>query len=548
MAGVLDEAAGVVAAADAVTASDDADHAAILYRALCDNAHELLVRTNRETGESDVLAIDARGVWGASPGRVRAIVREAGRAWAADRVAARVREAGADNEHVKGLMATARAVERHASKSIVLDHASSVRSRMETGELEIPKGLTLAYADEMDAFGYLGTEDGIVRLADARLLVDKGGRANNEARGALATKSAGGFRMPPAEDEDLRACYRMGQGLFGGLDGEAREFAERSFGWTLRRQPSRRILLVLGEPNGGKSTLVNAIVKAMGGYGAAVGSGFVTQQARYRSPSGHTAGELPLYLAGLAYVGEASPKARYDTEKLKSYSGTDLSATRNTYEVVGTGTRTELPTATMVWTANPDAEGGRIVPAFDMTDEGLMQRLMVIEWPTPADPDPQMMTLAVDASARGRAFRAGLLHTLIAAQKGVEAPPEPPASVLDAARAMQRDARGGEYDDFLTAAFEHTGVDADMLTFKEIENAAYGAAMESGEVVRDKPFGKSMTSIRAVGRKVLGWPSKADRGAGGSRHYKGHRLTEQGVDWERAGGERHGQKKMGSEF
>ena len=287
---------------------------------------------------------------------------------------------------------------------------------------------------------YLGAANGVVDLHTGQLLTPE------EARKALVTISAPTEFHPDATHEDVER-------LFSHLPRETAEWWWDTLGYILLGAPSRRVYLVVGPSQGGKTTLIKAFAGTLGPCaGHPSGDALMAK----RMASAGLSPELEDFTAPrrFALIDDISTR-QISIPLLKNLSGDGQVTFRRLYQPL----QTRPATATILIFCNEGSE-----PHLRLQDEAMADRLRVL-------PYPQVPEAARDPDLKNRVetdeFRVALLAELVrrARQQIRGCPPENVAQISEAtAKRVVEDK--GEIGAF--AARIRPGSDDDLLTSEEV--------------------------------------------------------------------------------
>ena len=254
----------------------------------------------------------------------------------------------------------------------------------------------------------MGFENGIVDLRTAKLLDAPAGADR------FVTKSTGISYNPDAAQ--AADC------LFEHLDDEPREFWIEALGWMTRGQPSRRIWLVVGVHNSGKTTIAAAIQAA---FGPDYASGLMQDALqKQRGDSAHK-GMAALGAPARFVTVEEPSTGSLDTSLLKAVSGGGNISVRRLYKDPINVTAS----ASLIILANP----GKSVPRLGLADPALADR--VRELPYPPVPREKRDIDFISTTIHTIEFREALAAKLIIAGAKLQGPPSAPAIVREATQA-----------------------------------------------------------------------------------------------------------------
>ncbi len=252
----------------------------------------------------------------------------------------------------------------------------------------------------------LGFKNGVVDLRTGKLLDPVSG-----ADRFITCTTGIRFEPSKAPQADI---------LFEHLDEDLRTYFIESLAWILRGKPSRRINLVVGERNSGKTTVASALAGALGPDYA---QGILPDalQKKHRGDAAHR---------GIAAFGrpcrlvtvEEPATGRLDTSLLKVLSGGGNVTTRKLYK----DPITIAATASLVIFSNP----GTSVPRLGLADKALADRVRELPYPqVPREKrDPRFLTDTVQSED----FREALAARLVLAGTKLTGPPSAPDAVQNA--------------------------------------------------------------------------------------------------------------------
>lgn len=179
---------------------------------------------------------------------------------------------------------------------------------------KLPTGLTNCHDGELNADRrYIGASNGVIDLDTGTLL------AGEAARSKFITR-----RVP--DDFDLQATHPDVDRIFAHLHDDERKYLLDAFSYAVRHGPGKRHYILLGDTNGGKSTVLSMIVAALGskttGYGQTINSDSLLVP-RFSNPHGHQAGLWGIQDTLVAVANElpAGKRDRLDTDLLKRWDG-----------------------------------------------------------------------------------------------------------------------------------------------------------------------------------------------------------------------------------
>ena len=305
-----------------------------------------------------------------------------------------------DNDQIsegafKSVISWQRKLRNSAQQDKVLESVSEAITRWQADGI-MPSGLTTCKESDLDAPSeYMGAPNGVIDLTTGRILPADEGRKN------LVTMAIKDPFDPHATDPAVKQ-------LFAHLSADELTWLIQGFGFALRRNPSRRIYLLRGEPGGGKSTLLNHLSNALGDYMTAIPTGLLEEGL-----SGAGGSPELNAVARPAIAFRCEPPERIDVPFLKSVSGGDEVTYRLLYS--NTPLRRKF-TATIVVACNIGRE-----PNLPLSrDDGLSARVRVLHYPPV--PESQQDPHLVEKLDTQRA-RQAMVALLVNAASSLDRPP-----------------------------------------------------------------------------------------------------------------------------
>ena len=367
--------------------------------------------------------------------------------------------------------------------------------------------VTLCTVADLDADPrYLGSPLGVIDLRTGDVLDARDGRL------ALITALTPDPYDPAATHPDVER-------LTAHLPTAEADWIWGSFAYALHGDASRRVIVMIGDPASGKTTLIEAIAASLGpAYMGSLGAGVLTPP---RGSEGASAASPDM--AGvmaprrLTYFPEME-NLRIDAARLKALVGGDVQSWRPLYAAPRQGRPTATPI--LIGNALPSARSGWLA------DPALQSRLAILDYPRPPALDPGLRGAwrmhggddDVEAQRRRQAIVAKLIRAAIRQTPG-QPPPMP-----DAIGAMTRDrideAHGaagaalralvqpGERDDWLSSAAlwravcRETGADPDAESTR-IEGLRRGQLTKLAQAMFD--LGRPLRRSAGRDRGWYGW-------------------------------------------
>lgn len=251
----------------------------------------------------------------------------------------------------------------------------------------LPEGLTRTQIEDMDRNPrYLSAGNGVVDLATGKLLDAR------EARAHLVMHRNGIDFKPGAQHWAVDK-------LFAHLDAGRSDYLKACLGRAMWGQPEREFLAIVGPPASGKTTLFNAIRAALGkgGHGEDL-----SEDALRLGDTKHRVGpteERRVLAEARMALAEETADWRISPEKLKSFSGGGFLSYQPKYGKEST--RRVL--ATILLNANR-------MPRLGLADAALADRLRVVTYTPPEEPDPSVKDAFLNDPAAGEAMFALLVR------------------------------------------------------------------------------------------------------------------------------------------
>ena len=335
---------------------------------------------------------------------------------------------------------------------------------------EKPPGLTVCEERELDADPLvLGASNGVICLERGDLL------PSDAARAKFVTRSV-------PDPFNSAAHHRYADELIAHLPDDDRTYLEHALGYALRGNPARRIYVLAGELNGGKSTLLAAIRGALGdvkenGYAMRLDAEALMPNKWGGGPQAHHAGLVGLTQARLAVTEEPKGTRRFNVQLLNDISGGGFQSFRDVGERMGAARQVK---ATLLMAMNPGQES-----TIDTSHNALADRVRLLRYPKL----PAVDTGAVDpnrtqnVAADGEA-RQAVLAMLVRWAKATPDRPLEPQSVLDYTQERRLESIGA-VGQWLLDRLEVTGNRSDSVNLDALWKVIVtecGGADENGDV------------------------------------------------------------------
>ena len=435
-------------------------------------------------GYSTGYALDSRtGLW-----------RPGGDPWArwlrkiSDEMKAEAAFAGLRN---KALISTMNAIDRVKTTTLVENVRRHLRAELdelrEAGE-PCDNVIECPFEDQDAGLRYIGACNGVVDLYAGQRLPPKEGRLY------LVTRSV-------AVDFDPDVTHPAVDLLFAHLGPVMATWWWQVLGRGLRG-PTKRLYAAVGEPNGGKSTLLNALVLTLGFYARKAARGVMSLHAR-TSDTQLSPGLLD-WLSPVRFVLTEEEKRRQtlDAGLVKDLTGMGMLKARGLNQPLRQG----RVTATTIMFSNTDS-----VPRLSLETEGMQDRYRELPYPKVPTIDLAMS----EKTVHDPEFQTAFFARMVAWAARTPAPPADIPAVKKATKNRIREDMGE------IGAFAQRIVRGDMMTLEEVWDAwcefvaaPEGSTNEAGGIkrlrfsstLRDYVTGLPAPKMVSVeGSKVRGW-------------------------------------------
>ena len=230
----------------------------------------------------------------------------------------------------------------------------------------LPDGLTFCEEEALDADRFtMGARNGVIDLNTGRLLPP------DVARSRFVTRSIPDPFNPGASHSHATDLIRH-------LDDQDRDYLEHALGYALRGNPARRVYGLAGPKGGGKSTLLAAIVAALGnvkgnGYGMRLDVEALLATRWTSGRSGHHGNLVGLQDARVVVTEEPPDGRRFNGALLKDLTGGTPQAFRDVGEKAPAARAVK---GTLFIAMNPGQEA-----TLDTTDDALADRVRLLPYP-----------------------------------------------------------------------------------------------------------------------------------------------------------------------
>ncbi|MCY4082032.1 MAG: hypothetical protein OXF54_17445 [Caldilineaceae bacterium] len=253
---------------------------------------------------------------------------------------------------------------------------------------------------------YIGAANGVIDLDTGALLTGQ------KAAKCLVTKAAPTRYLP--DEEGAVLANKAKAALPTELDEETKDYLVLEIAYSLRGHPSRRVVIIVGPPRGGKTSIFSLLRHVLGPY--AMG---VSQDAlQGRGGKGGLAPELVQLMTARIGVMDEAESLQLSRGRLKALSGDSVISYRDLYQ----SQRDGVPTATLFMPLNQ-------APRFGMDDAGVFDRIRVLEFPVLQKPQERWVDLQAENAE-------GWLRLVVDSARN-QTPPEMPAASMNLRDAMR---------------------------------------------------------------------------------------------------------------
>ena len=423
--------------------------AAISYTLRLHAAKLLAVRSSE--GVTSLLVDNGFGVWQNDAGVIEHLIGETLSTWLSKAFAEK--QAGLlDDKAFIELVKWERRMQASSMRKRAIESAS----RVVTGWVKaggMPRDLTTCERDDLDPpTHYLGSPRGVIDLDTGQVITGQ------RARAALVTRSIRD-RFDPA------ATHPTASALFDHLAQDDFKWLLDAIGFALRGRPSRRMYLLEGPTGGGKSTMMGALIDALGDYGASIRPTLLHKGIP--EGTGPTPELASFVNARICFASETSNRF-LDTSFVKAMSGGDNVSYRNLHsnEII------DRPATATIFIACNEANRPKMRLA---SDDALYERIRELFYP----PLPAANYVEdLGSKLAEPAVRQALIAMLVRAATHNTKPPEDAPSVRKARETIREESMD-EAELWLRASVVPTpGM---RLTTQQLWDAALIAAEERAD-------------------------------------------------------------------
>lgn len=462
----------------------------------------LLAAPSDPSDRHQVFVLDeSTGIWRGGPEPMEFLHCETAKAFAASTAVA-MTSGEIDQARARVLLAWAKQTQSTrgaAETSKLLPTAHEQMTRAGAGSLA-----TVVPASDLDPPGrYLGCANGVVDL-DSGVLLSPADAA------PLLVTVAGSRSYRPS------AVHPLVGDMAAHLPAEDRDFVLDALAYALRGTPDRRVNVFAGPPNGGKTTLREAVWSAVGDSLAFALPQTALLQERYPNRNAHDAGMTPMlthrFAVGSEIPGGATP---IDPGRLKTVSGGDSMALREPNEK---HRRNRPASATVFLCLNTHNEGSNDLDRLPLHDSAVRDRVQLVCFPeVPGQRDPSVLR-----RLRSRSFGEAMLAFLVSRCSGLSEPPPPPDSSVRFLRSQYERALG-PVGEWVMRCLRLSGSASDWVWADSLHDSLSDWLSSVGE----RPFDSRAGSLSEI-KKFIALPRQVKRQREGRRgwSYEGLVLSE----------------------
>ena len=395
---------------------------------------------------------------------------------------------------------------------VVFGHARALRAQSAVGKV---RGVLDAAHRDIRAHGYAVPGYRHVKAekvnADLRVLGTPSGVVDLETGKLLPWDSAASklVSWSVQDDYDPTAQHKDVDKLTEHLEDQDAEWLWQAFGFALKGNPHRRVYILKGQPRGGKTTVFDAIRKALATpYASVVPAGALTMSS---SPAGKPSPELLQFVGPRIMTDNEIRGGKLDWALIKMLASGDAQQVRNLHKDYEVPLE---PTATLFLAVNETS-----MPNFGLQEDAMFDRVRILQYPRPREEDPGLRLRVKEDPAIRQAVVAKLVRYCV----NTCLPPEDVANVREA-REDARNESIGEAGRWILDNVVVTHHDLDHLHSDSIWEKALRASGETTE--GDKAWGRTKPQLVRLLRDLhsLG-PQRAVWGGGRTaRGWKGVRM------------------------
>ena len=372
----------------------------------------LLMLVRQDVAPSEVLSLMEHGAWSPNWDDLTQMHAEVCKDWE-ERAIAEQKGGGLSFVDCQRFVKHLRSIITPSGRASTITMCGSAAQEMTAAGVEM-EGLTRIIWTQLDREKrYLACGNGIVDLDSGELMPPE------EAKHTYTQYRTG------AVDYHPDARHEAVDKLFDHLHPERAAYLQACLGRALWGQPDVGYLMIVGEGRSGKSTLLKALLSTLAAPShAAILSEDAVRPSSTKGKTGPTEEKITLSKVRYAVCEEAADW-RISPERLKDYTG----GLPHIVVQPKFGSEITLPlTATIIFTANK-------MPRLSLDDPALANRLRVVIYEQPKEPDPSVKAAFTENDPSAREAMLALLVRLAVANppgREVEIPPTVRQDIDDA--------------------------------------------------------------------------------------------------------------------
>ena len=466
------------------------------------HAEKLLV-VRPENNDYYLLACDDdSGVWFRHPTLVDTLLASTCKRWAKDAIDTQTpHQAAVANWQARGANRRQRDNTLGSCGRVFLDW-------QQQGKL--PPGLTDCVESRLNADRrYIGAPNGVIDLDTGVLL------RSAAARSKFITR-----RVP--DEFDLQARHPDVDRIFAHLKDDERKYLLDAVAYAVRHGPGKRVYLLLGHTDGGKSTVLSMIVASLGpkttGYGQTINSDALLT-SRFSNPHGHQTALWGIHDTLVAVVNElpSGRRDRLDTDLLKRWDGVADISLRELREKQGPA----RPARATLFIAMNYAQVDRV----GIAEEAVRNRMKILPYPKLQGRVDSTFAERVRSDPDARRAMFAMIVRQMEEKPKVKGAIQPPPDIPGVAAAVEEQyvasigSLGVWLKDHVRPAAER-----DMLRIDTLKKAIKSAFPPDNNGRHD---GRSEKAVMSLARELCGLPASKTLYNSGNRvrAYPGFRLV-----------------------
>ena len=380
---------------------------------------KLLAVRNSVDGSWRLLVDNGFGVWQQDRGALDKLMLASSAAWNLKIAEGAIAGSLSAVDAQKALKWAIESAKPRGRSECRLSIGAAYESLKEAGHL--PPGLQACDVKDLDKKATfapsLGAPNGVIDLNTGALL------PREEGRKRLVSRTVPDDFKPDAQ-------HSMVDQLIAHVNPVDRDYILAAVGFALRRIPARRMYMLAGKKQSGKTTLLNAIYGCLGdvkanGYGMSLDMKDLAPP-RWNTPNSHDAGLFGVQDAAIAIVSEApqTDKVTLNERLVRTLTGGDYLNMRELGEKSGPG---RPASATLVMALNLSQ-----LPGVNLTDGALRDRIKILNYPPLSISSASIDYMRYETVRENPGVRQALLALLVKACAKTDEPPQDTESVKDA--------------------------------------------------------------------------------------------------------------------